>query len=141
LSKDFPDPIKIPTPLLEGDEVIVGVHASGIVLEEGLNVSLSRNYCSNCKRKTHCHVEVDRDTNEAIIYNSCTHTKCECRCKTHFACKRCGYLHPYGHKCTHIETERKIDPKADAEFQKIMDGWKKDQTSKTKIIKKKKEAQ
>lgn len=137
MTKDFPDPTKISVPMLDGEEVIVGVHSSGIVLEEGLNTSLSRNYCSNCKRKTHCYVQVNRQTKEAIVHNTCTIKNCECKCKTHYACKRCGYLHPYGQKCNRIETERKINPKADAAFQKIMDSWREDQDSKKQNIQKK----
>ena len=111
---------------VEGEEVIVGIHSSGIELEEGLNVSLTRNYCANCRRKIHCYVKVDRDTKEAIVHNTCKSPDCECKCKTHFACRQCGSLHPYGMKCNRIEPERKIDPKAEAEFQKMLEGFKKD---------------
>ena len=113
-----------------GEEVIVGIHHSGIELQEGLNISLSRNYCANCRRKIHCYVKVNRETKEAIIHNTCKNTDCECKCKTHFACRMCGYLHPYGHTCTYVEPQKTINPKAEAAFQKIMDGWRGKKTSK-----------
>lgn len=125
MTKDFPDPTKIPIPSLDGDEVVVGVHASGIILEEGINTSLSRNYCTNCKRKTHCYVKVDRKTKEAIVHNTCTKKECECKCKTHYACKQCGHLHPYGHKCNRPEIEKKSNPKDDALFEELLAGWRK----------------
>lgn len=95
------------------EETVVGVHSSGIQLEEGRNMSLQRNYCSNCKRKTHCYVKVDRETNEAIVHNTCTNQSCECKCKTHYACRECGHLHPYGQKCNSTLKELSLNPEND----------------------------
>ena len=106
------------------DEVVVGVHASGIILEEGLNTG-GRNYCANCKRNVHCHVVV-KDSKADIIM-TCKNTDCECRCKTHFACKKCGYLHPYGTVCNRKDEENKIDSKADEDFNDLMETWRKSQ--------------
>ncbi|GEM_PF-3092530 len=117
MSQDFP------IPSLSGEEEIVGVHASGIELQEGMNISLARNYCANCKRKIHCYVKVDRETREATIHNTCKNQECECKCKTHYACKQCGYLHPYGQKCNRIEPERITNPEEDAAFERIMKEW------------------
>lgn len=119
------DEIFSPDNYNNAEETVIGIHHSGVELEEGLNISLSRNYCANCKRKIHCYVKVDRITKEAIIHNTCKNSDCACKCKTHFACRVCGYLHPYGHKCTFVEPVRKIDAKAEAAFQKIMDDWRK----------------
>lgn len=107
MSKDFP------VPSLDGEETVVGVHASGITLHEGLNTSNSRNYCANCKRKIHCYVKIDRETKEAIIHKTCKNDDCECKCRTHYACKQCGYLHPYGMDCDRKEEERAFNPEAD----------------------------
>jgi hypothetical protein len=128
MSKDFP------VPSLDGEETVVGVHSSGIMLEEGLNTSLSRNHCSNCRRKTHCYVEVNRKTREAIIHNTCTKKECECKCKTHFACKQCGSLHPYGQKCDRVEKKTGTSIKDDADFEKIMEKWRKSKEKTTSPI-------
>ena len=118
MSKDFPD-----VPSLNGEETVVGVHSSGMILEEGLNTSLSRNYCANCKRKIHCFVKVDKETNEATIHNTCKSDNCECKCKTHYACKQCGYLHAYGTKCDRVETQHIPNPEDEKAFQKLMEDW------------------
>lgn len=128
MSKDFP------IPSLDGDETVVGVHASGVVLEEGLNTSNSRNYCSNCKKKIHCYVKVNKNTKEAKIHITCKSPDCECKCKTHFACKKCGYLHPYGQKCNYVESEPHFSPEDDVEFEKLMDGWRKENEEKKSNI-------
>jgi len=107
------------------DEIVVGVHESGIILHEGLNTSLCRNYCANCKRKTHCYVKVNRETKEAIIHKTCKSEDCECKCQTHYACKLCGYLHPYGQECTNFEPERAKNPQNDEEFNRIIEEWNK----------------
>ena len=122
MNKDFPD-LKIPT--LDGDETIVGVHHSGIQLEEGVNTSGGRYYCTNCRKKIHCYVKVDKETKEARVHNTCKDKICECKCKTHYACRQCGYLHPYGEKCNKVEVEKIPDPEAEKEFQELMDKWKK----------------
>ena len=109
--------------MTDDEEIVVGVHESGIELYEGMNVSLSRNYCANCRRKTHSYVEVDRETGEAKLHITCTNKECACKCKTHYACKQCGYLHPYNQKCTHKYAEKNTSPESDAEFTKIMDAW------------------
>ena len=105
------------------DETIIGVHSSGIQLEEGINTSLSRNYCANCKRNIHCYVKVDRETNEAIVHKTCKNNDCECKCKTHYACKRCGYLHPYGEKCTKLLNSRPQNPQAAKELDELLESW------------------
>ncbi len=104
----------------EPDEVIIGKHESGIMLEEGMRLGI-RNYCARCKRNVHCHVVVDNK--EARVKFTCTNDGCECKCRTHFACKKCGYLHPYGEKCTRTEKEMEKDPKADEAFDKMMEDW------------------
>lgn len=116
---------EISIPNLSNEETIVGVHSSGIELEEGLNLSLSRNYCSNCKKKIHCYVKIDKKTNEAIAHNTCKSQDCECKCRTHYACKQCGYLHPYGQRCNRKETKKIPDKKSEQEFEKLMEDWKK----------------
>lgn len=97
------------------DEEIVGVHtglhASGIELQEGRNTSTNRNYCANCKRNIHCFVKIDRETREAIIHKTCRNDDCECKCKTHYACRICDRLHPYGTKCNKPENQIQLDPK------------------------------
>jgi hypothetical protein len=118
MSEDFP------VPILNGEETIVGVHSSGISLEEGLNTSLSRNYCANCRKKIHCYVKVNKKTKEAIVHNTCKSKDCKCKCKTHYACKQCGFVHPYGQKCNRMESMKILDPKNDKEFTKILEDWK-----------------
>ncbi len=106
----------------QDEEIVVGVHESGILLEEGVRTG-GRNYCANCKRNVHCHVVVD--DGKATIKMTCKNTDCECKCKTCFACKRCGYLHPYGTVCNRSDTQTVRDPKAEKEFQKLMKKWRK----------------
>lgn len=116
------------------DEIVVGRHESGIMLEEGMNTG-GRSYCSNCRRNIHCHVKVDKKTSEAEIIKTCRNDDCECKCRTHFACKRCGHLHPYGTECTHKDEEKKRDQKADDDFEELMEKWRKSQ--KVEVPKKK----
>jgi len=106
------------------DEEVIGVHESGIMLEEGMNTG-GRNYCANCKRNIHCHVVVEKGKAEIIM--TCKNNDCECKCKTHFACKRCGHLHPYGSECNQKDEEAKRDSKADEDFNNLMDKWRKSQ--------------
>lgn len=120
MPKDFPE-IQFPT--LSGEETIVGIHSSGIQLEEGANTSISRYYCTNCKRKIHCYVKVDRDTNEAIVHNTCKDKICECKCKTHYSCKLCGYLHPYGEECDRPDSNLLRDPKTEKELDELLKSW------------------
>lgn len=103
------------------DEVVIGVHESGIMLEEGMNTG-GRSYCANCKRNVHCHVVVEKGKADVIF--TCRNDDCECKCRTHFACKRCGHLHPYGVKCDKVEEEPKRNSAADEEFDKLMEDWK-----------------
>lgn len=124
MTKDFPD-IKFPT--LDGEETVIGIHHSGIQLEEGTNTSGGRYYCVNCKKKIHCYVKVDRETNEAVVHNTCKDKICECKCKTHYACRQCGYLHPYGEKCNNIEDEKILNSESERTFQELMDKWNKQQ--------------
>ena len=103
-----------------------GLHASGIELQEGINPNLARNYCSNCKRKIHCFVKIDKQTGEAIVHNTCRTKDCECKCRTHYACKLCGYLHPYGQKkCDRMQEELKPDPKLEEGFIDLLEQWRK----------------
>lgn len=107
-------------PSVSNDETIIGLHHSGITLQEGANTSISRYYCSNCKRKIHCYVKVDKDTNEAIVHNTCKSPECECKCKTHYSCKQCGSLHPYGTECNRPDTTlTPTDPETDKLIEEI----------------------
>jgi len=116
---------------LSEEEILIGTHESGITLTEGANTSLSRNYCANCKRMIHCYVKIDKDTKEAKIHNTCKSSDCECKCRTHWECKQCGFLHPYGEKsCTRVELVSKTDSANNKNFNKIMDDWKNLQKSK-----------
>jgi len=117
-----------------GEETIVGIHTSGVELEEGLNTSISRNYCSNCRKKIHCYVKVDKNTKQAEIHITCKSSDCECKCRTHFACKKCGYLHPYGIKCNYVEREPHYSSESDAVFEKLMKDWNKQNDKKKSQI-------
>lgn len=100
------------------DEIVVGIHHSGVELEEGLNTGKS-NFCGKCSKNIHCHVKVEGK--EAEIIMTCSDKACECKCRTHFACKRCGYLHPYGKKCDRDELVIKPNKKNDKLFDEIME--------------------
>jgi len=126
MTKDFPD---IQFPILSGEETLVGVHSSGIQLEEGANTSGGRYYCTNCRKKIHCYVKVDRETNEAKVHNTCKDKICECKCKTHYACKICGYLHPYGEKCNRPDITLSRDPKAAKKLDELLESWSKSRKS------------
>ena len=115
--------------------VHTGLHASGIELQEGINTSISRNYCANCKRNIHCFVKIDKETKEAIVHKTCRNDDCECKCKTHYACRECGYLHPYGQKCNRTEIETKIDPKSNEIFNKIISDWRELEDEKLEVTK------
>ena len=113
------------------EEQIVGRHESGIELQEGSNTSLSRNYCANCKRKIHCYVKVDRETQEAKVNITCKSGDCECKCRTHFACKNCGMLHPYDTKgCNKIEPQLVKNSESDREIDEINASWRELQAEK-----------
>lgn len=118
--KDFPE-IQFPT--LSGEETVVGVHSSGIVLEEGANTSGGRYYCTNCRKKIHCYVKVDRETNEAQVHNTCKDKICECKCKTHYACKICGYLHPYGEKCSRSQEDLPRNTQSEIALDELLATW------------------
>lgn len=122
MTKDFPN-VKFPT--LDEEETVVGIHQSGIQLEEGSNTSGGRYYCTSCRNKIHCYVKVDRETGEAKVHNTCKDKICECKCKTHYACRQCGYLHPYGSKCDRVEIGNTPDPKSEKAFAELMDKWRK----------------
>jgi len=125
---------KVEFPPLDGEEVVVGVHSSGIILEEGQRTG--RNfYCSSCKRNVHCYVEVKDKKAEIIM--TCSNDVCRCKCKTHYACKQCGYLHPYGKKCDRSEKERKSNAKSEASFEELMNKWKEYSEKDEKVLKKK----
>lgn len=106
------------------EEVVIGVHESGMVLEEGL-ITGGRSYCANCRRNVHCHVLVDDGKAEIVM--TCKNDSCECRCRTHFACKKCGHLHPYGSECTHKDDERMTTSESDKNFEELMEKWKESQ--------------
>ena len=113
------------------DDIVIGVHESGIELQEGLYTSTSRNYCPKCNKNTHCYVKVDRETNEAKIHKTCNNESCKCKCLTHYACKSCGMLHPYGvNSCTKNESESVKNSKSDEEINKINAEWKEFQAQK-----------
>ena len=107
----------------EPDEIVVGRHESGILLEEGAITGI-RNYCSKCKRNIHCHVVVDKETNEAEVIMTCR-PDCECKCQTHYTCKKCGHLHAYGTECNHNEIEKIPNPKWEKAFEDLMEKWQK----------------
>ena len=115
---------------LQDEEIVVGIHKSGIELQEGLNTSVSRNYCANCKRNTHCFVKIDKETKEAIIENNCTNETCRCNCRTKYPCKLCGNLHPYGNNCNRVESKPVSNPVADKEINEINAKWKEFQAQK-----------
>ena len=125
MTKDFPDSKNIEFPEISGDETIIGVHSSGIHLEEGTNTSSGRYYCTSCRNKIHCYVKVDRDTNEAIVHNTCKDKICECKCKTHYSCKKCGYLHSYGKECNKPKNNLSRDPKDVKKLDELLKSWNK----------------
>ena len=108
--------------IIQDDEVVIGVTSSGVELVEGLNTSISKNYCANCKRDIHCRVKVDRETKVADIEMNCTNDSCKCNCRTKYACRICGNLHFYGKKCNRVETEPERNPEYDQIFDAIMSG-------------------
>lgn len=99
------------------DEIVVGIHHSGVELEVGLKTG-NRNFCANCKRNVHCHVKIEGKEAEIVV--TCKGDDCECKCRTHFACKRCGYLHPYGMKCDRDEKDIPPNKNNDKLFDEIM---------------------
>ena len=108
---------------VEEEETVIGVHHSGIEFQEGMNVSISRNYCANCRRQVHCFVKIDRETKEVAIHDTCKNKECECKCRVCYVCKECGNLHPYGKpRCTRISV-KKPNVTSDKIFDKIMDDW------------------
>jgi len=113
------------------EEVVVGRHESGIMLEEGM-ITGGRSYCGNCKRNVHSHVVVKGGKAEVVF--TCRNDDCECKCRTHFACKRCGYLHPYGEKCNRVVEEKKRDATADEKFNELMENWRESNDSKPSNI-------
>lgn len=103
------------------EEEIIGVHGSGINLEEGRTQTF-KFYCTNCKRDIHSHVKVNEG--KASIIFTCTNSNCQCKCKTHFECKKLGKLHLHGTKCNCIwDEERIINPGSERIFQELMEGW------------------
>jgi len=113
------------------EETVVGRHESGIILQEGLNTSTSRSNCSECKRNSHCFVTVDKETREAEINKTCTNETCKCKCRTHYACKICGMLHPYGiNSCTKLDLTPKPNKKSDEKINRINAEWKEFQAQK-----------
>ena len=113
---DFPEP-KIP--LLDGEEQVVAVHSSGVKLVEGMNTNLSRYYCSNCKKKIHCYITIDKETQEATIHDTCKDKECECKCRTHYACKNCGHLHAIGELCNFKYEPAPVSKETDDLIEKI----------------------
>ncbi len=94
-------------------EEVIGRHESGLDLVEGSNLNKGSYKCANCNRKIHCYVKVE--DGEATIHKTCKSDDCECKCRTHYACKQCGYLHAYGKKCDYEEKQVvEYDPKTAA---------------------------
>ena len=90
------------------EEEVIGVHTgTGIELVEGMRMG-GRNFCANCKRNIHCFVKVE--DGKAEVKNTCKNEECECKCRTHYACKQCGYLHPYGDKCNRKTEVKELHP-------------------------------
>ena len=102
------------------EEIVIGRHESGILLEEGM-ITGGRNYCANCKRNVHCHVVVNDGKAEVIM--TCKNNDCECKCRTHYACKRCGHLHAYGTECTHSDEEIIHSAESDKIFEEWVEKW------------------
>ena len=108
------------------DEMVIGTTEAGIELVEGVNQSIGKYYCSNCKRQIHCYVTVAEETDEetdeitkvAKIHNVCTNQACECRCKTHYICRICSRLHPHGQtKCSSNQESPQYTPEQDKEWE------------------------
>lgn len=103
------------------DEEVIGVFTPDINLEEGRTQTF-RFYCSNCKRDIHSHVKVN-DGKASIVF-TCTNPNCQCKCKTHFECKKLGKLHLHGTKCNCVwDEESTISPESEAKFQELMEDW------------------
>jgi len=109
------------------DEVIVGRHESGIELQEGRRTSSLANYCSKCNKNVHTFVKIDKETGEAVVHVTCTNKECMCKCKTHYECKKCGRLHPYGENCNYKEPESL--PKYDAFIEQLNKQFRESQKS------------
>ncbi len=110
---------------IQNDEVIIGLHHSGLILHEGANTSVGTSRCGKCNKKIHCYVTVDRDTAKAEFHNTCSVKDCECKCRTHYACKGCGHLHPYDKACNQVESKITINPENEKLFQELIDNWRK----------------
>ena len=83
----------------------------------------------------HCFVTVDRKTNEAVFHDLCTKNQpCDCRCKTHYSCRDCGYLHPYQNPCDRSETVPSKNTKSDKQINDINTQWKEFQAQKQQNI-------
>lgn len=118
MNKGFPD-----VPSLSGEEIVVGVHESGVKLVEGDNTNNKRYYCGNCTKKIHCYVTVEGG--QATIHKTCKNDDCECKCRTHYACKVCGYLHPYGELCDKVEKEPEVNKENDSVIEDINEQYRK----------------
>ena len=68
-------------------------------LQEGADPFGRRFRCSRCqggatkKLPLHCKVVAGE------IQINCSNDDCNCPCRTHYACRSCGHLHPYGKDC------------------------------------------
>ena len=92
-------------------DIIIGKAADHIrpdALEGGSDPFGSRFRCGNCRggaagsRKLPLHCKVI--AGEPKI--NCNNEKCNCPCRTHYACKSCGHLHPYDQKCNIVQVDR-----------------------------------
>ncbi|MCY4490003.1 MAG: hypothetical protein OXC46_00895 [Thaumarchaeota archaeon] len=89
-------------------DTIIGKAADHITLEGGSDPFGSRFRCGNCRggaagsRKLPLHCKVI--AGEPKI--NCNNDKCNCPCRTHYACKSCGHLHPYEKKCNIVQVAR-----------------------------------
>jgi len=115
---DFPEPKKE-----DNGEITIGTHTGNQMLESGDMAFNGRNYCSNCgkrppKTPIHCYVN---SQGEAIV--RCKSNDCECLCRTHYSCKICTHLHPYGQRCNIFEIGSQPNSQSDAIFNKIISDW------------------
>jgi len=122
-SDNFPEPKKDSTSNDDDRETTVGTHTGTQTLESGDMAFSGRNYCSNCgkrppKTPIHCYVN---SQGESIV--RCKSNDCECLCRTHYSCKICTRLHPYGSKCNLPKLEKTSNPSSDAIFNKIISDW------------------
>ena len=101
-------------------ETTIGVHESGIKLIEGEHIG-NTFHCANCNKNIHCHVKVEKKKAEIIM--TCNNDLCSCKCRTHYACKICGYLHWYGIMCNREDKKTTPSKESDDAFDQIIGNW------------------